>query len=68
MAGQQSGEQEEAAMRTRAGQSTLEYVLVLAVIVLAIVAAAAGPIRRAVDGMFNDSAANIENATGRLGR
>ena len=53
-------------MRRQSGQSTLEYVLVLAVIILAIVAAAAGPIRTAINGMFTDSSTRITNASGRL--
>ena len=53
-------------MSRQSGQSTLEYVLVLAVVILAIVAAAAGPIRNALNQVFNDSANRMTDASNRL--
>lgn len=52
-------------MVKRRAQSILEYVIVLSAIVVAVIAAAApdGPIRRAVDNMFADSAKLIEDRT-----
>ena len=49
-----------------AGQSTLEYVLVVAVIIGVIVAMAAGPIQNAVKKVFSDSASKMEDASSRF--
>lgn len=54
--------------RRATGQGTLEYVLILAVVILAIIAAANGPIRKAIDKMFNDSASVMESASERMGK
>ena len=52
-------------MRKRSAQSILEYIIVLSAITVAVLAASneGGPIRRAVDNMFNDSANVIETKT-----
>lgn len=47
-------------MRIRKAQSILEYVIVLTAIIVAVIALAQGPITRAVNTMFNDSADLIE--------
>ena len=51
-----------------AGQSTLEYILILAVIVAAVILAANGPIKKAVQRNLNESSSLIQNATNRLGK
>jgi len=48
------------------GQSTLEYILVLAAILVAIIAAANSLMRPAVNQAMTDSTNAIKNATGRL--
>jgi len=53
-------------MRKRKGQSILEYVIVLTVIVAAIALAASTLIKPAVNKAFNDSKSVIETATGKL--
>lgn len=53
-------------MRNKKGQSILEYVIVLTVIVVAIIIAAQGVIKPAIDKAFNDSADVIKNATSQL--
>lgn len=53
--------------RATQGQSTLEYMLVLGVIILAIVAGAAGPIRGAIDNMFSQSGNRVTDAATRFG-
>ena len=50
----------------RRGQSTLEYILVLAAILVAVIAAANTWLRPAVDTAVHDSANTITNATGRV--
>lgn len=57
-------------MRARCGlrgQSTLEYILVLAAILVAVIVAAGGLIRPAVNTAMTDASTTITNATGRLG-
>ena len=53
-------------MRRRKGQSILEYVIVLTVIVAAIAYAASSFIKRAVQNALVDASTSITNATGRL--
>lgn len=50
----------------RGGQSTLEYILVLAAIIAAIAIAAGTLIKPAVNKTMNDTKTVIENATGKL--
>jgi len=52
--------------RTRAGQSTLEYILVLAAIIAAVAIAAGALIRPAVNKSMNDTKTVIEDASGKL--
>jgi len=42
-------------MRKRKAQSILEYIIVLSAIIVAVIAAANGPIKEAVSNMFQDS-------------
>lgn len=51
--------------KRKRAQSILEYIIVLSAIVLAVIAAAkeGGPIRGAVDQMFNDSSQLITDKT-----
>jgi len=53
-------------MCRRKGQSILEYVIVLTVIVAAIAVATTQLIKPAVNKALSDSSATIEGATGRL--
>lgn len=53
-------------MRRRKGQSILEYVIVLTVIVAAIIVAAANLIRPAVDTTLRRAAGSITGAANRL--
>lgn len=53
-------------MRKKRGQSILEYVIVLTVIVAAIAAAATSLIRPAVNRALGDAANTINGATSRL--
>jgi len=48
------------------GQATLEYILVLLVIILAIIAAANGPIKTAIGKVFDSSKSRIESAASQL--
>lgn len=57
----------ERGFRDRRGQSTLEYAIVLTAVILAIGAAAQGPITEAIGKMFNDISQRIQEASGRLG-
>lgn len=50
----------------RRGQSTLEYILVLAAILVAVIVAAGGLIKPAVNKAMTDSKDTIESATGKL--
>ncbi len=50
----------------RKGQGTLEYILVLLAILLAVIVAANGPVKSAVGKMFQNSQNQIESATDRL--
>ena len=52
--------------RAHAGQSTLEYILVLAAIIAAIAIAAGTLIRPAVTKSVNDATTVIQDATGKL--
>lgn len=47
----------------RKTQSILEYVIILAAITAAVIAAAQGPVRQAVTNMFNDASQVITNTT-----
>ncbi|MFH1771297.1 MAG: hypothetical protein ABH872_00600 [Candidatus Omnitrophota bacterium] len=42
-------------MRVKKAQSILEYIIVLSAIIVAVIAAANGPIRNAINQMFTDS-------------
>ncbi|MDD5477959.1 MAG: hypothetical protein PHG87_07195 [Candidatus Omnitrophica bacterium] len=53
-------------MRNKKGQSILEYVIVLTVIVIAVALAATKWIKPAVDQGLNDASKSINNATGQL--
>ena len=53
-------------MSRKRGQSILEYVIVLTVIVVAIAIAANGVIKNAVTKALNDSSSTIQNATAQL--
>lgn len=53
-------------MRRKKGQSILEYVIILTVIVAAIAVAAGTLIKPAVNKAVDDSAKTIESATRRL--
>ncbi|MCX5701726.1 MAG: hypothetical protein NTW64_01945 [Candidatus Omnitrophica bacterium] len=53
-------------MRNRKGQSILEYVIVLTVIVAAIALAAGTLIRPSLNKAMNDVGATINTATGKL--
>lgn len=53
-------------MCRKKGQSVLEYVIVLTVIVAAIALAATSLIKPAVNKALDDSAKSIKDATGRL--
>jgi len=55
-------------MRRRKGQSILEYVIVLTVIIAAIALAAAAALRPAVTGVMTDTSAALLGAGGRLPR
>ena len=46
-------------MKKRKAQSILEYVIVLSAIVAAVIAAARGPITKAVENMFGDASSTI---------
>ena len=48
-------------MRKRKAQSILEYIIVLSAIIVAVIAAANGPIKEAVGNMFNDSSQLISD-------
>ena len=52
--------------RAHAGQSTLEYILVLAAIIAAVAIAAGTLIRPAMNKSMNDTKTVIENASGKL--
>lgn len=52
-------------MRKRKGQSTLEYIIILSAIVLALMAGR-GMIKTAVNQSLNDTSKSMTNATGRL--
>lgn len=52
----------------RRAQSTLEYILILAVIVAAIILAANGPIKNAVRRNLNESSNLISSATNKLSK
>lgn len=52
--------------RRRQGQSTLEYAIVLTAVILAIAAAASGPIKEAMRQMFNDISTRIQSASGKI--
>lgn len=52
--------------RGRKGQSTLEYILVLAAILVAVIAAAGLVMKPAVNQAMTDSSNTIQNATGKL--
>lgn len=54
-------------MRNKKGQSILEYVIVLTVIIAAIALAAGSFIKPAVTNATSDAANAITNATSRLG-
>lgn len=53
-------------MRGRKGQSTLEYILVLAAVLVAVIVAANTLIRPAVDKGMTDASDTMKAATGRL--
>ena len=61
----EEGETMQGGTRTR-GQSTLEYILVLAAIVVAIIAAANSLVKPAVNTAMTDSSNVITGATNRL--
>ena len=48
----------------RKSQSMLEYIIVLSAIIVAVIAAAKGPITDAVNKMFTDSTSMMESKTG----
>ena len=48
-------------MVRRKAQSILEYIIVLSAIIVAVIAAANGPIKNAVTKMYGDSSTVIEN-------
>ncbi len=48
------------------GQGTLEYILVLLAVLLAVIVGASGPIKTAVGKMFDNSGLQIENSTKKL--
>ena len=48
------------------GQSTLEYILVLIVILVAIIAATQGIFKNAVNRMMNQSSTAVENAANKI--
>ena len=48
------------------GQSLLEYAIVLTAVILAIAAAASGPITTALGNMFSDVQTKIEAASDRI--
>ena len=50
-------------LRKRKAQSILEYVIVLSAIIAAVIAAANGPIKKAVTDMFQDSSDLISDKT-----
>lgn len=52
--------------RDRRGQSLLEYAIVLTAVILAIAAAARGPITTAINSMFDDVQTRIEAASDRI--
>ena len=51
---------------TRSGQSTLEYILVVAAIILALIAVATNLMRPAVEKTLTDSSTAMKNASGKL--
>ena len=53
-------------MRGHRGQSTLEYILVLAAIIVAVIVAANMLVRPAVDKSMKNSSMVIENSTQKL--
>jgi len=53
-------------MRKKKGQSILEYVIVLTVIIVAVAVAAKTFIAKGVDKGLNDAGSTIERATGQL--
>jgi len=55
-------------MRRRKGQSILEYVIVLTVIIAAIAWAAAAALRPAVTAVMVDTSAALQGASGKLPR
>ena len=54
------------AMRSARGQSTLEYILVIAVVLIALVAVTSTALKPAVEKMSNDSANVIKGAAGQV--
>lgn len=53
-------------MKRKKGQSILEYVIVLTVIIAAIIAVAVGAFKPAVQQTLNDSAIIVSNSSSRL--
>lgn len=53
-------------MKRKKGQSILEYVIVLTVIIAAIIAVAVGAFKPAVTQTLNDSAIIVSNSSSRL--
>ena len=58
--------QRTASRPARRGQSTLEYILVLAAILVAVIAAATGVMKPAAEQAIQDSGNAITSATGQL--
>ena len=52
--------------KKKKAQSILEYVIVLSAIIVAVIAAAKGPITNAVNQMFADSESTIVRETGQF--
>jgi Flp pilus assembly pilin Flp len=48
----------------RKSQSILEYIIVLSAIIVAVIAASTGPVKEAVEKMFDDSTTLMEERTG----
>ena len=48
----------------RKAQSILEYIIVLSAIIVAVIAAANGPVKNAVAKMFDDSTGMMESKSG----
>ncbi len=53
-------------IRSVRGQSTLEYILVIAAVLIALVAVTVNVLRPAVESMSNESANTITNAAGKV--